>query len=165
MPAIDTPLLVVGGGPAALVLAQVASGSGLASLVAGHEVLTGEEPTVLDDDSVATLLPHGVLGVLTPYASSRDPFSIAPALFDEVLKHHCVVDMTITVYDGMRLVDAVHDGDAVDGALTDGRSRWAIHADVFVDTSTFPTELNGAIRDGAAAARAVLARLEEQDRR
>jgi hypothetical protein len=159
VPAIDTPLLVVGGGPAALVLAQVASGAGLASLVAGHEVSGGDEPTTLDDESVAVLRPHGVLGVLTPYAARRDPFAIAPAVFEEVLKHHCVVDMVITVYDGMSLVDAVPDGDGVDGALTDGRSRWPVHADAVVDTSSLPTELNGAIHAGAAAARDVLARL------
>jgi hypothetical protein len=131
----------------------VASGWGLASLVAGHEPLTGEEPTVLDEESVATLRPHGVLGVLTPYAASRDPFAIAPTLFDQ-----CVVDMIITVYDGMHLVDAVVDADAVDGVLTDGTSRWDLHADALVDTSGFPVELNGAIRDGATAARAVLDR-------
>ena len=80
-------------------------------------------------------------------ANGGDPGN-HPIICDEVLKHHCVVDMIITVYDGMRLVDAVPDGDGVNEVLIDGTSRWEIHA----DASAFPTGLHGAIREGAAAA-------------
>jgi hypothetical protein len=155
---IDTPLLIVGPGPAPLVVAKVASGWGLQSLVAGHEPLGDEDPVELDTEAIAVLSPHGVLDVLRPYLAAAEPPAIAPAVFEEVLKHHCVVDMNITVYDGMTLVDAEQRGKGVGGVLTDGRSRWDIVADAFVDGTTLPTELNAAIAAGARLAREVLGR-------
>jgi hypothetical protein len=154
---IDTPLLIVGSGPGALVVAKVASGWGLSSLVAGHEPLGGEDPVALDADTIEVLSPHGVLDVLRPYLSAAEPPAITPAAFEEVLKHHCVVDMNITVYDGMTLVDDERRDAGVSGVLTDGRSRWDVVADAFVDASTLPTELNAAIAAGARLAREVLA--------
>ena len=44
---VDTPLLVVGKGPAALVVAKVAAAYGLACLLVGHEP-TGGDVAVLD---------------------------------------------------------------------------------------------------------------------
>ena len=104
---IDTPLLVTGHGPAGLVVAKVVSGWGLQSLVAGHQPLDGDEPVVLDPEAVAVLTPHGVFDVLRPYLASVEPPSIAPVVFEEVLKHHCVADMNVTVYDGIELVERV----------------------------------------------------------
>ena len=160
---IETPLLIIGRGPAALVVAKVASGWGLSSLVAGHEPLGGDQPVVLDPAAVAVLGPHGVFDVLRPYLSAVEPPSIAPMVFEQVLKHHCVADMNVTVYDGMELVERVTvgsaTGDGVRGVLTDGRSRWDISADAFVDAAELPSELPAAIPAAAEAAAAVLATL------
>ena len=154
---IDVPLLIVGRGPGALVVAKVASGWGLASLVAGHEPTGGDEPVELDPEAVAVLAPHGVFDVLRPYLTAAEPPAIAPAVFEQVLKHHCVADMNVTVYDGMRLVDSVRRGDGVRGVLTDGRARWEITADAFVDAAELPGELPALIPAAAHRAAAVLA--------
>ena len=156
---IDTPLLVVGRGPAPLVVAKVASGWGLASVVAGHEGLGGDTPVELDATAVAVLTPHGVLGVLRPYLSAADPPAITPAAFEEVLKHHCVADMNVTVYDGLRFTEESRRGKGVTGVLTDGRSRWQVSADAFVDADELPRDLLGAIAAGARVAGDVLAAL------
>ena len=68
---IDTPLLVVGRGPAALVVAKVAAGYGLACLLVGHEVTGGDSAVALDAGAVATLERHGVLDILRPYLDNR----------------------------------------------------------------------------------------------
>jgi hypothetical protein len=166
---IDTPLLVVGRGPAALVVAKVASGWGLSSLVAGHQVVGGDDPVVLDAESVAVLAPHGVFDVLRPYLSAVEPPTIVPATFEAVLKHHCVADMNVTVYDGMELVDRVRvDGGApagpggVRGVLTDGRARWEVRADAFVDAADLPGELPAAIPAAARVAAAALAAVQRR---
>ncbi|MED6303747.1 MAG: FAD-dependent monooxygenase, partial [Actinomycetota bacterium] len=98
---IATPLLIVGRGPAALVIAKVVSGRGLPCLVVGHETLENAESVMLDPESLEILEPHGVLAVLRPYAAAQDPFTITPLAFENGLKHHCVADMLITVYDDM----------------------------------------------------------------
>lgn len=156
---IDTPLLIIGRGPAALVAAKVVSGAGMTSLVAGHEPVDDLEPVVLDERSLSILEPNGVLGVLRPYAAAQDPFTIAPTLFEQGLKHHCVADMLITVYDGMSLEEAEANGDGVTGRLTDGRSSWEIEADSLFDVAGLPTELNEAIHAAAAFGHRLLARL------
>src|SRR5687768_4057420 len=101
MVAIHTPLLVVGGGPAALVAAKVASGWGRPCLLVGHHPHDDPGPTVLDPRSESILERHGVLGVLRPHATAQDPFTITGLVFEQALKHHCVADTLITVYDGM----------------------------------------------------------------
>ncbi|MDH3678330.1 MAG: hypothetical protein OEV40_00120 [Acidimicrobiia bacterium] len=171
MASIDTPLLVVGHGPAALVAAKVASGRGLSCLIVGHEPIVDDQPVVLDEESLRVLEPNGVLGVLRPYASARAPFTIAPTLFEQALKHHCVADMLVTVYDRMwvdeqqvdeQQVDELRpDGGALSGVLTDGRSRWELRADAFLDVSALPTELNGAIREAARFATALVDGISE----
>lgn len=159
MPTIDTPLLLVGHGPTALVAAKVLSGAGLPCLIAGHEVVPDSEPVVLDDQSLSILEPHGVLGVLRPYASTQDPFTIAPEMFEAGLKHHCVADMLITVFDGMRLVDHSSAGVGIDGVLTDERSRWNLHADAYLDVADLDVaDLNGAIHQAAAFGGKLLSR-------
>jgi hypothetical protein len=154
---IDTPLLVTGRGPGALVVAKVASGWGLASLVVGHEPTGGDEPVALGADAVAVLTPHGVFDVLRPYLAAVEPPSIAPAVFEHVLKHHCVADMNVTVYDGMELVEARPEGAGVRGVLTDGRSRWEVVADAHVDAADLPADLPAAITAAADAAATVMA--------
>ena len=153
---IDTPLVVVGHGPAPLVVAKVAGGWGLPTLLAGHEPLGGETPVALTPDAVAELLPHGVLDILRPYLAATEPPTIAPAVFEDVLKHHCIVDLNITVYDRMQVIDRAISGRALHAVLTDGRDRWELHADAFVDASTLPTTLPEAIIAGAERAREVL---------
>lgn len=161
---IDTPLLIVGHGPAALVAAKVASGYGMSSLLAGHEPIADTEPVVLDERSRAVLEPHGVLGVLRPYAATQEPFTIAPLLFEQGLKHHCVADMLIMVYDAMTvaLADDAHNDDVargcsrhVEATLTDGRSRWSLRADTFLDVVDAPADLNEAIGHAADFVRAL----------
>jgi hypothetical protein len=154
---IDTPLLITGRGPAALVVAKVASGWGLQSLVAGHEPLGGDAPVVLDAEAIAVLSPHGVLDVLRPYLAVAEPPTIDPLVFEQVLKHHCVADMNVTVYDGLDLVERVPQGAGVTGVLTDGRARWEVTADAFVDAADLPTDLAAAIPAAARRAAAVLA--------
>jgi len=165
MASIDTPLLIVGPGPAALVAAKAVSSRGLPCLVAGHEPLDDETPVVLDPESLAVLEPHGVLDVLRPYANTQEPFTITPLLFEQGLKHHCVADMLITVYDGMSLQgptfnDDEHGADgAMAGELTDGHSTWNITADAYLDAATLPTDLNQAIHAAAAYGAEVMDRL------
>jgi hypothetical protein len=149
---IDTPLLVVGRGPAALVVAKVAAGCGLACLLVGHEATGGEGAVALAPDAVAELERHGVLDILRPYLVALDPPTIAPAAFEEVVKHHCVADLNATVYDQMDVVERVAAGSGVRGVLTDGTSRWELRADVFVDADLLPTDLSSAITAGVAAA-------------
>jgi len=152
MPAIDTPLLIVGQGPAALVIAKTVSGRGLPSLVIGHEPIDAGCAVELGPEALAAMAPHGVLEVLRPYAATQDPFAIAPLLFEQGLKHHCIADMLVTIFDEM----VYEASSAVAGVLTDGRRRWSVTADHMIDVSELPTELNSAIVAGAAAANSLV---------
>jgi hypothetical protein len=106
---------------------------------------------------VDALTPHGVLDILRPYFDETGPPTISPRVFEEVLKHHCVADFNVTVYDRMTVVDRREDGRAVRAVLTDGKSRWDLAADDFVDTSSLPDTLPTAITAGATTVRGVLA--------
>ena len=96
---IDTPLLISGSGPAALIIAKLASGRGLSSLIVGHSSSQDETAVLLSKGVVNILSPHGLFDVLRPYLLSHDPVRISRAAFEQVLKHHCVADMNTTVYD------------------------------------------------------------------
>jgi hypothetical protein len=149
---IDTTLLVVGHGPGALIAAKTLSAHGHGCLIAGHEPIDDDNAVLLDEHSIAILEPDGVLGVLRPYAANQDPFSIAPLHFEQGLKHHCVADMLVTVYDGMTFEagEPTDDaGDAVHGVLSDGRSSWDVRADAFLDVTNYPANLNLAIQQAA----------------
>ncbi len=150
---IATRLLVLGPGPAALVAAKTAASRGLPCLLAGHEPIDVVEPVALDDEALEALRPDGVLDVLRPYASAQEPFAIAPLHFEQGLKHHCVADMLVTVYDRMwfEADRQTVDGARVSGSLTDGSSRWALTTDaVFDATAANPSDdLNAAIVAGA----------------
>src|SRR4051812_29842914 len=102
---IDTPLLVVGRGPAALVVAKIAAGYGLPCLLVGHDVSDDDRPVPLTADAAAALERHGLLGILQPYLDSVSPPTITPRAFEEVIKHHCVADLNVTVYDRMDVVE------------------------------------------------------------
>jgi hypothetical protein len=157
---IDTPLLVVGHGPAALVVARVASDRGIETLLAGHETIGGEDPVPLDAESVAVLERHGALDILRPFLTSTDPPTVEPNVFEQVLKHHSVADMRVTVFDTLQLVDVVPrdgPGSGLTGVLTDGRARWDVKADAFINADDLPAELPAAIAAAADAVEAVLA--------
>lgn len=142
----------MGGGPAALIIGTVAAGYSLGSLIVGHESLGSDETVELDDEALELLKPHGVINVLKPYATSTEPFVITATLFEKVLKHHCVVNMNITLYDGMKVLDLMLDGAGAQCAISDGHTEWLIKADRIVNTTQLPTDLNGAVKAGAAIA-------------
>ncbi len=149
---IDTPLLVVGRGPAALVVAKVAAAYGLACLLVGHEPSGDDYEVAVSPDAVAELEQHGLIDILRPYLVALDPPTITPLEFEDVIKHHCVADLNVTVYDQMEVVERAPLGRGLRGVATDGRSRWDVSADLFVDAELLPTELSAAITTGSAAA-------------
>jgi len=152
---IETPLLIVGGGAGALVAARIASAHSLTSLVAGHVPTDDETPVSLTADSVTAM--GDSLGVLRPYLASTEPPTIAPSVFERVLKHHCVADMNVTVYDGMKLLDPrVAEDGGVRGVLVESRSRFDVVGDAFLDASTLPTNLNQAIAAASTAVQQIL---------
>ena len=152
MTRIDVPLLVVGRGPAALVVAKVAARHGMACLLAGHDVLGDGAPQPLAPAAVAVLERHGLVDVLRPYLTTIDPLTIAVDAFEAVIKHHCVADLNVTVYDAVSVVERLAVGAGVRGVLTDGTSRWELRADRFVDADLLPPSLSEAITAGAASA-------------
>lgn len=159
MVTVWTGLLIVGGGPGALAAAEIASGYRLPSLVVGHEAGKGpnaEFPVALDGDAVAALLPHGVLDVLRPYLAVADPPTLSPHVFEDILKHHCVADMNVTVYDAMEVTDRRPAGAGLRGTLTDGKARWDVEAEAVIDTSEYPPGLSDAVNRAAQDVRAVL---------
>jgi hypothetical protein len=149
---IDTPLLVVGRGPAALVVTKVATGYGLACLLVGHEVIGDDSAVPLGPDAIAELERHGLIDILRPYLEAVDPPTLAPRAFEDVVKHHCVADLNATVYDQMAVVERVPVGRGVRAVLTDGTTRWDLSADFFVDATLLPSALPAAITNGSAAA-------------
>jgi hypothetical protein len=158
---IETPLLIVGGGPAALAAAEIASGYRLPSLVVGHLAGCGQHPdhpVALDAGAVEALRPHGVLDVLRPFLAVADPPTLSPRVFEDVLKGHCVADMNVTVYDAMEVVDRRAQGGGMVGVLTDGSARWEVVADAVIDTAAYPAGLSDAVNRAAAEVRAVLER-------
>lgn len=149
---IETPLLIIGGGPAALIAATVASGYSMGSLIVGHEPVCPDESVKLEAGVLDILKPHGVINVLLPYADATDPVVIKASVFEQVLKHHCVVNMNITLYDGMSVSDLRREGEGAHLTISNGETRWSVSADYLIDTSKVSTDLNTAIRAGAATA-------------
>lgn len=147
MTTIDTPLLVTGPGPGGLVAAKLLSGRGVPSMVVGHETVPSPDPVELDALSLTILEPDGVLGVLRPYATSQDPFTITAPAFENGLKHHCVADMLITVYDGMQ-VELTADAE-ISGRMVVGSSTWDVVADATLPAASLGTELNQVIHGAA----------------
>ncbi len=154
---IDTPLLIVGGGPAALIVGTIASGYSMGSLIVGHEPVCPDASVELAEDVLEILKPHGVINVLLPYADSTDPVLIKASVFEQVLKHHCVVNMNITLYDGMALSNVRREGEGASAIISDGETQWFVKADRLLDTHEIPRELNAAIRKGAHLAESIVA--------
>jgi hypothetical protein len=150
---VETPLLVLGRGPAALVAAKIAGACGQPCVLVGHEVTGGDGPVELDPAAVGVLEEHGVLDVLRPHLLARHPPTVAPREFEEVLKQHCVADLNVSVYDRFAIVDRVVTGRVLRGVLSDGRSRWELVADTWIDAAALAPALPDAITAGAAAAR------------
>ncbi len=158
---IDTPLLIVGGGPGAVAAAEIASGYSVPCLMVGHVAGIGpdpEFPVPLAAEAVAALVPHGVLDVLRPYLAVVDPPTLSPRVFEEVLKQHSIADMNVTVYDGLEVVEREVSEAGVNAVLTDGRTRWSLSADALIDTTDFPENLSEAVLRAAAEVLAVLSR-------
>ena len=98
------------------------------------------------------LTRHGVLDVLRPYLTRRARRRRSrPRDFEEVVKHHCVADLNVTVYDEVTVVERRLGDGGGEAVLTDGTSRWELHADRFVDAGLLPSALSAAIVAGAAA--------------
>jgi hypothetical protein len=148
---VETPLLVLGRGPAAVVSAKVAGACGQPCLLVGHEVVSGDSPVELDATAVAVLEGYGLVDVLRPHLLALHPLTFAPSEFEHVLKQHCVADLNVGVYDGMEVVERTVSGRSLRGVLTDGTTRWDLVADAWIDASALPMSLPAAIIDGAAA--------------
>ncbi|MBV1878832.1 MAG: hypothetical protein KUG79_14415 [Pseudomonadales bacterium] len=171
---IDTPLLIVGNGPAALIIAKLTSGASLGSLVVGHHSSQNDKIITLNQRSLEILKPHGVLNILLPYfltstdhesngtnpTNAEHPCSIKASVFEQVLKHHCVVNMNITLFDGMTVFDIKTDRHAATATMTDGKSHWQLEADTFVNAYDQPTELNAAIAASATVAKTILEKIK-----
>jgi hypothetical protein len=154
---IDTPLLVVGRGPAPLLAAKVAAGYGTGCLLVGNHAVGDDEPVAFTAEAYAELQRHGLLDILRPYLVPGEPAAIAPSDFEYVVKHHCVADLNVTVYDQIEVIERVTVGRGVRGVLTDGTIRWDLTADRFIDGEQLPRALSDAIMAGAAAAMEALA--------
>ena len=89
--------------------------------------------------------------VLRPYLLAVDPPSIAPCVFEEVLKHHCVADLNVDRLRPIRGRRRAVRGRGVHGVLSDGRSRWELVADTWIDAGALAASLPAAIPQGAAA--------------
>ena len=150
---VETPLLVLGRGPAALVAAKIAGACGQPCLLVGHEVTGGDGPVDLDPAAVGVLEEYGVLDVLRPHLLALHPPTVTPREFEDVLKQHCVADLNVSVYDRFDVVDRVITGRGLHGALSDGTSRWDLVADSWIDAAALAPSLPEAITAGAAAVR------------
>ena len=147
---IEVPAIVVGCGPAPLTVAKMLAGRGAPCLLAGHVPVGGREPVALNDPAVAALERHRLLDVLLPYVAAGPPRSISPDDYEDVVKHHCVADVNVTVYDTVSVVDRRQVAGGVSAVLTDGRSRWDLRARSLVDGAAMPATLSEAIVAAAA---------------
>jgi ribulose 1,5-bisphosphate synthetase/thiazole synthase len=149
---IDIPVLVVGNGPGPLTVAKMVAGRGVPCLLAGHAVLPDAGPATLGPSAVEALQAHGLVDILLPYIH-RDGASItiSSETYEKVIKHHCVADINVVVYDQVVIVDRVVGPSGVDAVMTLGRSRWPVQARQLVDGSLLPTSLPDAIVAAADA--------------
>ena len=149
---IEVGAIVVGRGPGPLTVAKMLAGQAIPCLLAGHEPAGGDELVSLDDTAVAALAHHRLLDILVPYLAAGPSRSIAAVEYEHVVKHHCVADINVTVYDNVAVIERRHAAQGVEAVLTDGRSRWDLRAQWFVDGEALPTPLSQAI---VAAAKVV----------
>ena len=143
---IEVPVLVVGPGPAPLTVAKMLAGRGVPCLLAGHTVLPEVGPAPLGPAAVEVLKVHGLLDILHPYLDRNGgSVTISPDIYENVVKHHCVADINVIVYDGVAIVDRLTGPSGIEAVMTDGRSRWEVRASQLVDGSDMPTSLPDAI--------------------
>jgi hypothetical protein len=143
---IDVPVLVVGDGPAPLTVAKMLSGRGVPCLLAGHTVRPDAAPAALGSSAVDVLKAYGLLGILQPYFDHNGAsVTISPDIYENVVKHHCVADVNVIVYDEVSIVDRVAGPSGVRAVMALGGSRWEVRASQLVDGSDLPTELPDAI--------------------
>jgi hypothetical protein len=143
---IDVPVLVVGEGPAPLTVAKMLAGRGVPCLLAGHRVRPETAPTPLGPAVVEILKAYGLLDILHPYLDRNGAtMTISPDIYENVIKHHCVADVNVTVYDEVAIVDRHAGPSGVEAAMTLGRSRWEVRASQLVDGSELPASLPEAI--------------------
>jgi hypothetical protein len=148
---IDVPVLVVGQGPAPLTVAKMLAGRGVLCLLAGHTVLPDAAPAALGSSAIDVLKAHGLLEILHPYLDhDGTSVAISPEVYENVIKHHCVADINVIVYDEVDIVDRLVGSSGVDAVMTQGRSRWQVHAAALVDGSDLPASLSDAIVTAAA---------------
>jgi hypothetical protein len=149
---LETPLLVHGRGPAALVAAKVAGSCGQPCLLVGHEITSGDAPVELDATATDVLEQHGLVDVLRPHLLATDPLTVVPRDFEHVLKQHCVADLNVVVYDQFDIIELAVEGRSLRGLLSNGTSTWDLAADTWIDADALAGPLPAAIRLGAAAA-------------
>ncbi len=143
---IDVPVLVVGQGPAPLTVAKMLSGRGVPCLLAGHTVLPEAAPAALGSSALDVLKAYGLLDILHPYLERNGAsVTISPDVYESVVKHHCVADVNVIVYDEVAIVDCVSGPSGVEAVMTHERSWWEVRAAQLVDGSDLPTSLPDAI--------------------
>ena len=143
---IEVPAVVVGRGPAPLTVAKMLAGQAIPCLLAGHEPAGNVAPVPLGDAAIATLKQHRVYDVLLPYVGRGPSPAMSSDDYEDVLKHHCVADVNVTVYDAVAVVERRSDrAGVVEAVLTDGRSRWDLRARRLVDGDSLPVALPEAI--------------------
>lgn len=147
---IDVPVLVVGHGPAPVTVAKMFAGRGVPCLLAGHDVLPEAAPATLGSAAVDALRAFGLLDILRPYLDCTGGSATIPSdIYENVIKHHCVADLNVTVYDDVEIVDRRTGPSGVEAVMTHGRSRWEVRAAQLVDGSGLPTSLPDAIVSAA----------------
>jgi hypothetical protein len=136
------------------------AGRGVPCLLAGHAVLPEVAPATLGRSEVEALQGYGLLDILNPYlVSNGGSATISPEVYENVIKHHCVADVNVTVYDDVAIVDRRAGPSAVEAVMTHGRSRWEVRASQLVDGSELPS----ALPDAIAASADLVARLLSTD--
>jgi hypothetical protein len=122
------------------------AGRGVTCLLAGHTVRPEVAPAVLGSVALDVLKAHGLLDILGPYFDRNDASAaISPEIYENVIKHHCVADINVIVYDEVVIADCRAAPSGVEAVMTHGRSRWEVHASELVDGADLPAALPDAI--------------------
>ena len=154
---IEVPAVVVGRGPGSLMVAKMLGGQAIPCLLAGHQPAGGTELVPLGEAAAAALERHRLLDILRPYGANGPTPAISLDDYEHVLKHHCVADVNVTVYDKVSLVDRRSTDAGMEAVLTDGRSHWDLRARWLVDGQALPAALPEAIVAAAALVDGIVA--------
>jgi hypothetical protein len=135
------------------------AGRGVACLLAGHTARPEAEPAALGPAAVDALEAFGLLDVLQPYLDRTGAsVTISPDIYENVVKHHCVADINVIVYDDVDIVERVAGPAGVEAVMTHGRSRWDVRASELVDGADLPDSLPEAIVAAADLVNGLLSR-------